>query len=234
MLVTIMRCVVSFSLPQVCLQSELLNRLPSLARRCKVHSEVTAAQSSGACPEYKPTGDLSAWTQAAQQGASGPAFPLDTWPLHNATAMWDLPQLEAAAAGSPVNQVTAGLGAAYNGLTPLHVALMTTSTAYWEPYSAGMYAVMCFLLSNGADPDQPLPWNDPVSGDNVTPLFWVTYLGQVDLVQQMIATGADVTHVSPKGSTALHQVAQCDARCAPTQLTCERTVGGGSLKFGQS
>ena len=98
----------------------------------------------------------------------------------------------------------------WKGLTPLHIALFTTSDPYWYPYTELVYTTMYYLLDAGANPNMPIP--QPYSSSNSTPLFWVSYDGRADMVARMIQAGADVNHRNALGYTALHRAAACDFR----------------------
>lgn len=59
---------------------------------------------------------------------------------------------------------------------------------------------------------------------NATPLMWVSYDGQVEVVKQMIDAGVDATLVNDAGRTALHFAAICDFRCEARAATCTVTA----------
>jgi hypothetical protein len=159
-------------------------------------------------------GAQSAWAEWKLQ--EGIAFPTDQWGLHNATAMWDLDELKALGAQSDMvmaaNAKTSGLAEKNNGLTPLHVLMLTTSIPYTHTYTDGVSAILCYLLSQTAYAGTPFP--QTISAHDATPLMWVSYDGQVELVRQMLEAGTDPNQASNKGRTSLHHAAICDYRCA--------------------
>jgi hypothetical protein len=116
-------------------------------------------------------------------------YPKQTWffadtvkasPLHAAAARGDVAGVKKAVEqGANVNRNVAGY-------TPLHVALLTTMDPYWHPYGEGVYSIVTFLLSKGANPNIPFPVKKDIAGAmsgsmasasvttaGLTPLHWV-------------------------------------------------------------
>jgi ankyrin repeat protein len=58
------------------------------------------------------------------------------------------------------------------GYTPLAVALLTTSSPYWHPYTNDTATALKMLLNAGADARVPLP-KGGFSDGALTPLHWV-------------------------------------------------------------
>ncbi|KIY96241.1 hypothetical protein MNEG_11721 [Monoraphidium neglectum] len=80
-----------------------------------------------------------------------PFIDAKVFPLHNATAKWDMRGMKAAIAkGANVNQ-----RATEDGLTPLQIALLTNSLDTWHPYTEEVYQAVKILLDAKADPNIP-------------------------------------------------------------------------------
>jgi hypothetical protein len=107
--------------------------------------------------------------------------------------------------GAKVNQLV-------SGYAPLHIALLATSDPYWHPYGEGVYSIVTYLLSKGANPNIPFPTKDNIQSVGLTPLHYVAYDGRTELVYRMIKAGANVSAVTKERRTPLHQAAGCDFR----------------------